>query len=165
MQAVEHPKKRTIKKDRTEIQKRLDEFKKGFDLLADELRDLDPGAFDHLRDNFFSFMRDSRFKELCCDKWLQEGKSPVREWLKVNGYPTGNEVKVLRFVLSLTNESQKAFEIVLDRYFLMYNNSVAFRKKCDDQNNAGINSFVVWMEKQGFEPVFKQENTEGAYSD
>lgn len=159
MQVIERRKRKAIKKDKTETQKSLDEFQKSFDLLADELRDFNPEAFDHLRDNFFSFMGHSFFKENCCDKWLLKGKSPVREWLKVNGYPTADEVAILTLMRSLTNESKKAYVVLLRRYFFIYDNSAAYRKKCDDQNNAGINPFGAWMKKQGFEPVFRVDRT------
>lgn len=66
---------------------------------------------------------------------------------------------LLRFYRLSASESAKAFLIMFERYIFMHRNSAAFHKKCNDQQKAGINPFEVWMEKQGFEPIFRVNRT------
>lgn len=149
------------KERRTEMKrngKYISAIKKGFGFLKNEVRDYNPETFDHLEKRFNELYFNTHRFRLYAKEDIKAGKCPAKEWLKAHTYPvTKFEAEFLTFCQTLTEDSQRKFLDLMTRYFFMIKNSEAFEKRCKRLNEQGFNSYVIWLERYKFEPVFKQE--------
>lgn len=128
-----------------------------FKALKDEIGDYRPEQFEYLEKRFYELSKVDkfRFRQFCIDS-IKKGKCPVREWVKANNYPvTIFEKEFLQFCNALTEDSARTFLILMRRHLFMLKNSKVFKEKCERLNQCGGNSFLIWLEKYKFEPVFK----------
>lgn len=134
----------------------LKEIRARFDAVRAEVGDYKPEAFEYLEKRFYELYEDSRWR-FFVKKDLKEGRCPVKRWIECNYYPKDrNEKMFLEAANLLTEDSGKIFSDLMSKYLFKLENSKAFREYCERLRKYGFNSLAVWMDKNGFEPAFKQ---------
>jgi hypothetical protein len=124
--------------------KGLEEARKCFELLRNEVGDFKPEAFNYLENRFCErFKTENTFRKWCNEE-IRSGNNPAKKWLKLHYYPIDETMKkILQLFSELTEESKNDFLILLRRCVLL-------------SHNSSINT-SAWLSKH-FNPVFKSKN-------
>jgi hypothetical protein len=145
-----------MKKDMTEV------IKKEFERLKTEVGTYRPEAFEYLEKRFLEIYKfDTCGFRRWTNKKIRAGECPASEWLQINYYPvTKLEVELLNFFNMLTEKSKKKYLDLFRKYLFKLKNSGIFREKCNRVSKQGFNPFGIWMDKNNFNPVFIETNTD-----
>lgn len=131
-------------------------FEREIERLRSEIGDYRPEAFEHITKRFIELYRTENLFRRYARKDFEAGKCPVKEWLSAHNYPTSNyQVQLLRFFNMLTAKSQEQYIDILKKYLFKLKNSEIVRKKNERLRKQGVNPFALWMARNNFKPVFR----------